>query len=91
MITVKKILNLELSEDDGGRDQPENPCTITIIRVGDLAGSSAQELRGSDLKPEDKHHVIPLPDLYDLEPFARPEEPLDLEIELYQMEPSIEN
>ncbi|MEM2894139.1 MAG: hypothetical protein QW638_03730 [Candidatus Bathyarchaeia archaeon] len=86
MITAKKMINLHLSEDGGEGVQPENPCTVAIIRIGDLAGASAQ-----DLKFDHRVRAIPLPDLYDLEPFSGPEEPIRLEIELYQMEPPIEN
>lgn len=86
MITAKRVLDLKLSE--GGKDQLENPCTITIIRVGDLAGSLTPELNGAR---SEKYQLISFPELYNLEPFARSEEPLELEIGLYQMEPTIDS
>lgn len=90
MITTKKMINLQLSEDGGKGVQPENPCTIAIIRIGDLAGASAQELN-FEIKLDRRDRMIPLPDLFDLEPFSGPEAHLDIEMELYQMEPHIEN
>ncbi len=89
MITAKKIINLQLSEDRCEGVQLENPCTIAIIRVGDLAGASAQDLK-FEIIPDRGGRIISLPDLYDLEPLSGPEAPLHLEIELYQMEPPIE-
>jgi hypothetical protein len=91
LITAKKIQELELSDNRSGGDPSENPYTIAIIRVGDLAGASSPELNRSGYKLVEKERMIPLPGIYDLEPFSGPEEPLDLPIELYQMEPIIES
>lgn len=83
------MINLQLSEDESEGVQPENPCTVSIIRVGDLAGTSAQDLK-FEIKLDRRDRMIPLPDLYDMEPFSGPEAPLHLEIELYQMEHPLE-
>lgn len=88
MVIDKKMINLQLSEDVREGVQPENPCSIAIIRVGDLAGASIQDLKFEKLGRRER--MIPLPGLYDLEPFSGPEAPLHLGIELYQMEPPIE-
>jgi len=89
LITAKKIQELEFSENRGGGGRSENPCTIAIIRLGDLAGASSPELNRSGYKLVRKDRIIPLPGIYDLEPFSGPEEPLNIPIELYQMEPII--
>jgi hypothetical protein len=89
LITAKKIQELEFSENRGGGGRLENPCTIAIIRLGDLAGASSPELNRSGYKLVRKDRIIPLPGIYDLEPFSGPEEPLNIPIELYQMEPII--